>query len=93
MGLSWEHFRRAYIFAMTKNVISQLKHHSHILLGPEAQEMHQQNGGLDEDKILSCTSLLDFDELYSRRRAGYNSVEEYYNASSCCHVMDKVHTA
>jgi len=42
---------------------------------------------LDESKIVRAKNILELDELYSRRVAGFSDVFEYYKASSSCNYL------
>ncbi|KAK3094867.1 hypothetical protein FSP39_007267, partial [Pinctada imbricata] len=83
--LDWQHMRRGYVYAMTANQKSLLRNHYKTLFSEEAVKKYN----LDVDKILQSTSLLDLDELYSRR-AGYKNVEEYYEDASCCNFLQNL---
>ncbi|XP_013395951.1 monoacylglycerol lipase ABHD2 isoform X1 [Lingula anatina] len=85
--LSWEHLRRGYIFAMTLHQKKMLRTHADILFGSDSERLH---GKFDTDRILAATSLVELDDLYSRKRAGFSSIEEYYRWCSCRSVMDKI---
>ncbi|KAJ8311676.1 hypothetical protein KUTeg_011031, partial [Tegillarca granosa] len=60
--LDWHHMRRAYVYVMTAHQKTLLKHHHDVLLNEEVKQKY----GLDEDKIMASTSLLELDEQYSR---------------------------
>ena len=47
-------------------------------------------GVFDREKIFSAMTIMQFDEYYSSKRAGYSDVFQYFADSSCCHVIDKV---
>lgn len=81
--MSWENFRRCYIWAMAQHMKSILQYNYDILFG-------QANDKYDTKQIFSGTSLLDIDTHYSSKRAGFNSVADYYKWVSCSHYMDNI---
>ncbi|KAK3580753.1 hypothetical protein CHS0354_023034 [Potamilus streckersoni] len=85
--LEWYHMRRGYMYAMTANLKSLMRHHRNILFGEEAQ---RKFGPFDEEKIFAATSLSKIDELYSARRAGYDNLRDYYRDHSCSINMNFV---
>lgn len=44
----------------------------------------------NKNEIRSITSMMDFDEAYSRRVLGFNSVEEMYKWVSCVRLLHKI---
>ena len=84
---TWENLRRAYGFCMTQNMKSLLKANEGILLGPEAEKKY---GPFEKEKIFSATTLMQFDDAYSRKMAGYSNILDYYANASCSNVIDKV---
>ena len=58
-----------------------------MVFGREAKE---QFGDFDEEKIFAATTMIEIDELYSRRRAGFSSVDKYYDWASAVHYMHNV---
>jgi predicted alpha/beta-fold hydrolase len=63
-----------------------MKQHAEVLFSRKAMKKYD----LDPDKIYASTSLHDLDELYSRRRAGFSSVSEYYTWCSSAGQIDNV---
>ncbi|XP_064645305.1 monoacylglycerol lipase ABHD2-like [Lineus longissimus] len=84
--LKWEHLRRFYIFMMTLNQIRVMKQHADVLFSEKALKKYD----LDLDKIYASTSLHYLDEVYSRRRAGFDNLEEYYKWSSSASYLPKI---
>ena len=85
--MRWDHFRRGYNWAMTQNMKKILRSHHDMLFGTEAVKRY---GQFDVDAIFKGTCLQDIDELCNRRRAGYNSLEEYYKTESCVNYINNV---
>ncbi|KAL3875181.1 hypothetical protein ACJMK2_038108, partial [Sinanodonta woodiana] len=85
--LEWAHMRRGYMYAMTANLKSLMRHHQNILFGEDAQKKY---GPFDEEKIFAATSLSEIDGLYSARRAGYDNFRDYYRDHSCSSNMNFV---
>ena len=68
---------------MAQHMKSILRYNYDMLFG-------QASGKYDTKQIFSGTSLLDIDTHYSSKRAGFNSVDDYYRWVSCSHYMDNV---
>lgn len=86
LGKDWAHLRRMYAYVMTSNQKKMLRRHYDMLLGKEVQEKYN----IDPELVLASTTLYELDEAYSRRRAGFKSVEEYHRKHSCRYCMDKI---
>ena len=85
--LEWAHLRRVYTYVMTFHQRKLLRDHYDVLFGKEATRLY---GTFDEEKVFEATSLAVLDEHYSRRRAGFSSLEEYYHWCSSAHYMHNV---
>lgn len=85
--MSWRGLRRLYVMAMTRHHKGLLRHHSNVLFGPQAVERY---GHFDRDKIFAAKVLLDIDQSYSYKRAGFKTCEDYYHWCSSHHFMDGV---
>ena len=85
--MRWEHMRRGYNWAMTQNMKKILRCHSDMLFGAEAVKRY---GSFDTERLFRSTCLQETDELYSRRRAGYRSLDEYYKTESCANYLHNV---
>lgn len=77
----------AYLLLLTTRQKSILREHKDILFSDEAKNKY---GALDEDRIFKSPTLLELDEYYSRRVAGFSSVQEYYRWCSCIHYLDNI---
>ncbi len=87
--LSWEHCRRLYIWAMTAHQKSLLRRHSSVLFGSNEQKPSHK---FDLNRIFDSVMMDDLDEHYSRRRAGFDSVEAYYHWVSSANYLHSVST-
>merc|ERR1712007_409860 len=84
--LSWSNFRRFYLYVMTENMKRLLMaHHQHVL-HDDVKSKYQ----LNERQIMSAAILPEFDEAYTRRLEGFETVEDFYRSSSCCHHLDNI---
>ncbi|ESO06082.1 hypothetical protein HELRODRAFT_64185 [Helobdella robusta] len=81
----WKQLRRLYILAMTR-------HQQGILRRSASSPMNNLLSlyFFDVKALMSATTLHQIDELYSHKRAGFNSCEEYYHWASSCNYIDKV---
>ena len=86
MLIDWVHMRRGYLYAMTAHQKKLLRAHRETLLTKEVINKHH----LELDRIFAATSLLELDEQYNRRVAGFNTLHEYYAWCSCANVLNKV---
>ena len=74
---------------MTRHNLVLLRRHFDILFGPESLKLH---GEFNLEKIFASDILLDIDENYTHKRAGFKSCEEFYHWCSSHHYMDQVIT-
>ncbi|XP_070546964.1 monoacylglycerol lipase ABHD2-like [Ptychodera flava] len=78
----WEKLRRIYNFLMTENQKSVIKRNRDMLFGSGAKLYYQREGKkpteYDLDKVFEATSLVHIDEHFTRKMAGYNSLEEFF---------------
>ncbi|GAB1603608.1 monoacylglycerol lipase ABHD2-like [Argonauta hians] len=77
----------AYVLLLTTRQKSLLWEHKDILFSDEAKNKY---GALDEHRIFNSPTLLEIDEYYSRRVAGFTSVQEYYRWCSSIHYLDNI---
>ena len=66
----WEKLRRIYNFLMTENQKSVIKRNREMLFGNSAKLYYQREGKkppeYDLDKVFEATSLVHFDEHFTR---------------------------
>ncbi|CAG5131218.1 unnamed protein product [Candidula unifasciata] len=84
--LSWQNLRRAYIYVMTRNQKNMIRRHKEQLF----DENIKSSTGINEDEVFAASTIAELDEAYTRRRHGYESVEEYYHHNSCFSVLSNV---
>lgn len=84
--LLWANFRRFYLYVMTENMKRVLMAHQQLVLTEEVKSRYE----LCERSIFSAASLPEFDEAYTRRLAGFDTVDEMYKQSSCSLYMDNI---
>ena len=84
--MRWEHLRRGYNWAMTQYRKKLLRVHADVLFSDAAERKYD----LDLDALFKVTDMRSFDELYSRRAAGYVSVDQYLEAESCAKYLQNV---
>ncbi|XP_021377842.1 monoacylglycerol lipase ABHD2-like [Mizuhopecten yessoensis] len=82
----WRYLRRVYLYAMTANQKGMMTRHQDILMDQKLL----QTCDIDAEKIYSSTSLIEIDELYTRRRLGFESLQEYYSWCSCQPFMHDI---
>jgi len=84
--LEWSGFRRLYLFAMTENMKSILRHW-HKVLFPESIK---KKYGFRVNDVFQAATLQELDDVYSRHIAGCKSVNEFYMTSSCVHSLKTI---
>jgi len=84
--LAWEGFRRIYFFVMTENMRGILRRWQKQLFPDDFKQKHEIN----ERAIWSAATLVELDEAYTRRILGCKDLEQFYQKSSCAHVLDKI---
>lgn len=77
--LEWKGFRRLYIYAMTENLKSIIRRWNSALFTEEVKKKL----GITERQVYSSATLLELDDIYTRRLAGFNNLSDFYNAMSC----------
>jgi len=84
--LLWANFRRFYLYVMTENMKRVLiAHHQGVL-----HEDVKNRFALCERTILSAATLPEFDEAYTRRIHGYETINEMYRHNSCSMHMENI---
>ncbi|PAV60675.1 hypothetical protein WR25_14433 [Diploscapter pachys] len=81
----WENNRRAYNYIITENMKRLLRRNYDNAVGP-----YIADGIIDEQKLWAATSILSFDEHYSRRVHGFDSVESFYEWVDCLPHIPKL---
>ncbi|CAH1788085.1 unnamed protein product [Owenia fusiformis] len=84
----WDLLLRFYNWAMTQNLKKLLNAHRDVLFGAHAKSLYPT--ACDTEKIFWATALSEIDEVYTRRRAGFSSLEEFYTKSSCRYVLNNI---
>ncbi|CAG9858994.1 unnamed protein product [Phyllotreta striolata] len=84
--LSWQNFRRFYLYVMTENLKNTILRHSKMLLSEELKRRHN----LNEHEIISAATLPELDEAYGRKVNEFNSITEYYKWSSSKHYLNDI---
>lgn len=87
--LSWQNFRRFYLYIMTENMKSIIMRHRQILLADEVKSRY----ALNERHIFEAATLPELDEAYTRRIHHFESVNHLYKWSSSIHYLDTVDRA
>merc|ERR550532_2137533 len=65
--LEWKGFRRLYIYAMTENMKSIIRRWHNALFTEEIKKKL----GITERQVYSSATLLELDDIYTRRLAGF----------------------
>ncbi|EFX78964.1 hypothetical protein DAPPUDRAFT_305023 [Daphnia pulex] len=84
--LLWSNFRRFYLYIMTENMKRVLMAHQQLVLSEDVKSRYQ----LCERSILSAATLPEFDDAYTRRVSGYDSINDLYTQSSCSLYLDNI---
>lgn len=83
----WTQMRRVYTLAMTRHQQGILRRWREALFNDEACRL---SGGVDFASLMNATTLHQIDELYSHRRAGFQSCSQYYEWASSSNYIDQV---
>jgi len=84
--LRWEGLRRVYFYIMTENIRAIIRRWQKQLFTEEVKRRHDIN----ERAIWSAATLCEVDDIYTRRIAGYSSLDEFYKKSSCITYWDNI---
>jgi len=84
--LEWKGFRRLYIYAMTENMKSIIRRWHNALFTEEIKKKL----GITERQVYSSATLLELDDIYTRRLAGFPNLPDFYNAMSCKHHLKNI---
>lgn len=86
MMYSWTNLRKGYGYVITANQKIILKQHKNQLLTPEVKK----ELNIDEDKLFSIPLMPELDNMYHRKRGGFETIEEYYRHHSASYHLHKV---
>ncbi|VDN41955.1 unnamed protein product [Gongylonema pulchrum] len=81
----WENGRRAYNYLITENMKRLLRRNYDMAVAP-----HVRTGLVDEQRLWAATSMVAFDESYTRRILGYENAEEFYRDISSVSLIPKI---
>lgn len=84
--LSWQNFRRFYLYVMTENMKGIIMRHKQTLLSEEAKLRHN----LNERQIFEAATLPELDEAYTRRVHNFESVNSLYKWSSSVNYLQTI---
>lgn len=76
--LEWEGFRRLYLFVMTENFRAIMRRWQKELF-PEAIKKEK---GINERSVLAAATLFELDDVYNRKRLGFNTLDDMYRSWS-----------
>eukprot|EP00095_Tigriopus_kingsejongensis_P001679 maker-scaffold1518_size37722-snap-gene-0.14 protein:Tk01679 transcript:maker-scaffold1518_size37722-snap-gene-0.14-mRNA-1 annotation:"unknown" len=82
--LLWENCRRLYLYAMTENLRLLLRNWQKVLLS----EDFKREKGIQARDIWSAATLVELDEAYGRKVAGFSNVDDFYRDSSSLNYID-----
>jgi len=78
MLMEWKGFRRLYMYAMAENMKAIIRRCSRELFTDDVKNKL----GINERQVFNSATLMELDDVYTRRLAGFNSVTEFYIANS-----------
>jgi len=76
--LEWEGLRRLYLFVMTENFRAIMRRWQKELF-PETLKREK---GINERSALAAATLFELDDVYTRKRLGFKTLEEMYRSWS-----------
>lgn len=83
----WKAMRRFYNWCIVQNVKMVMgRHREELFQNPVVRD----NIGIKEEEVFSASSLQELDETFSRKMAGFESLESFYKWNSCCNYMHNV---
>ncbi|XP_014669946.1 PREDICTED: abhydrolase domain-containing protein 2-like isoform X2 [Priapulus caudatus] len=89
--MRWDNFRRAYIWLMTENMKRIVRRHQDVLCTIDCNHGDKPSSSrVDLQQTLASTSLIGFDEYFTRRAAGYDSLIDYYRDHSSARVINNI---
>lgn len=84
--LLWENCRRLYLYAMTENLRALIRNWQKHLL----PEDFKRDKGINERDIWSAATLVELDDAYTRKVAGFESVDDFYRDCSSLNYLDGI---
>eukprot|EP00092_Neocalanus_flemingeri_P057755 GFUD01068719.1.p1 GENE.GFUD01068719.1~~GFUD01068719.1.p1 ORF type:complete len:487 (+),score=104.25 GFUD01068719.1:100-1560(+) len=86
MLMEWNGFRRMYMYAMTENMKAIIRRCWRELF----TEQVKNKLGISERQVFNSGTLVELDDVYTRRLAGFKSVTEFYIANSSYHHFKNI---
>jgi len=86
MLLEWEGFRRLYMFVMTENLRGIIRRWQKELF----PEYLKTQLGISERSVLGASTVIELDDVYTRKRLGFKSVEDMYRNWSSRNYWEKI---
>lgn len=87
--LTWQNFRRFYLYIMTENMKSIILRHRKVLLSEDVKAKHR----LVEHEIISAATLPELDDAYTRKVLNFQSITELYTWSSSLNYFNNIKTS
>jgi len=84
--LEWKGFRRLYIYAMTENMKAIIRRWTSALFNDDVK----RKLGVNERQVFNAGTLQELDDIYTRKVAGFQNVQEFYRSMSCCHHLKNI---
>lgn len=84
--LEWDGFRRLYCYAMTENMKGILRCWQKQLF----PDSFKREKDICERDVWAAASLVDLDNVYTRKVEGYELVDDLYKCSSSVHYLDGI---
>jgi len=78
MLMEWNGFRRLYMYAMAENMKAIIRRCSKELFTEDVKNKL----GISERQVFNSATLMELDDVYTRRLAGFKTVTEFYIANS-----------
>lgn len=81
--ITWRNFGLVYTYILTKKIKDLVRRHKNVLLSDDIKKRYN----IDEEEIFTSKTFLEFDEVYTSKVKGFNSVQEFYKSQSCVNYM------
>ncbi|XP_078343367.1 monoacylglycerol lipase ABHD2-like isoform X1 [Oculina patagonica] len=83
----WDGLRRFYNWAITQNVKSVIDRHVRVLFhGPNFTSPHKSS----IHHVRSSSSLVELDDVYLKKMAGFHHLDEFYAVNSSCNYINQI---